>query len=267
MFTGFILSLREGLEAALLIAIIFSILTKKDENGLKKWIWLGSAAGIAASLATAIVLTLIRVSLTGTAEVLFEGFSLLLAAVILTWVIFWMRGESRKQTTRLITKVESASNKFTLFGLAFLVVIREGIELSLFLLAAGTLANPFLTLLSALTGLAVAVLLGWLWMRSTRRVSLQKFFALTNILLVIFAAGLLSRAAHEFIEVGWLPALVEPLYDISRVIPANGALGEFLGSLVGFNPTPALTESLVYVFYLIGIITISFTIHSKQREN
>jgi high-affinity iron transporter len=266
MLTGFILALREGLEAALLIAIVFSILTKKDENGLKKWIWLGSAAGLVASFAAAIILTLIRVSLTGTAEILFEGFSLLLAAIILTWVIFWMRGESRKQTNRLITKVESASNKFNLFGLAFLVVVREGVELSLFLLAAGTLANPILTLLAALGGLAAAVLLGWLWTRSTRRFSLQKFFTLTNILLVIFAAGLLSRAAHEFIEVGWLPALVEPLYDISRVIPANSALGEFLGSLVGFNPAPALAETLTYAIYLVGIIAISFTFHNKQHE-
>ncbi len=268
MFTGFILALREGLEAALLIGIIFSILGKKGDTGSKKWVWLGTLVGVLVSAAVAIILTIIHVSLEGTAEKLFEGFSMLLAAVILTWVIFWMRQESHKQTTALTSKVESKpSGKFNLFILAFVAVVREGVELSLFLLAAGGMANPTLVLLAALGGLAIAVLLGWLWTKTTSKVTLQKFFALTNILLVIFAAGLLSRAAHEFIELGWLPALVDPLYNISQFIPSTSAFGKFLGSLFGYSSTPALAETLIYLIYLIVISIISFCAPRRATMN
>ncbi|MCX7671562.1 MAG: FTR1 family protein, partial [Anaerolineae bacterium] len=141
---------------------------------------------------------------------------------------------------------------WALFGVAFLAVVREGLELAL-LLVATSLQNPaFATLVGALIGLAAATLLGVLLYRGVVRLNLRLFFAVTNVLLLLFAAGMVGLGIHELVEAGIAPAIVEPVYDINPFFSDQSLAGEMLKSLFGFNGNPALSEALAYIAYLVA---------------
>ena len=147
---------------------------------------------------------------------------------------------------------------------AFLAVFREGVELALFLLAVEKASTPLQTLVGSLTGLAGAALLGWMLFSSTRKLNLRGFFKVTNILLIIFAAGMVAAGVHEFNEAGIIPALINPVWDISGFLSNTSELGLLLKALVGYNATPSLSELLAYVVYLIGVTVYTFARKPKQ---
>ncbi len=200
MLPSFLLALREGVEAALIIGILFGALRKLQRRELTTSIWFGVISAVGVSLIVAVGLTLAGAQLEGTAEVVFEGFTMLFAAGLLTWMIIWMHNQSRFLKPRLEADVRQAVarpdieiGKRALFGVAFLAVVREGVELAIFLVAAGLATNPGWEMTGALVGLASAAGLGWLLFSSTRRLPLGSFFRLTNILLILFAAGLVAH--------------------------------------------------------------------------
>jgi high-affinity iron transporter len=196
-------------------------------------------------------------ALEGRAEELFEGAAMLAAAVLLTWMILWMHQQAKAMQKNLETGVKKAAggqgNPWALFWLSFLAVGREGFELVLFLLAVQAASGALQTYLGAALGLAAAVVFGWLLHTSTRRLSLRKFFLVTNILLVLFAAGLLAHGIHEFNEAGIIPSIVEHVWDVNPLLEEKSALGLMLTALFGYNANPSLSEVLAYLGYLLGV--------------
>jgi high-affinity iron transporter len=256
MLASFLLALREGLEAALIIGIVLGALRKLQRNDLAPTVWVGVGSAIFVSFAAGIGLYAIGAELEGQAEQIFEGLTMLLAAGVLTWMIFWMNQQSHSIKSDLeqgVNRTVSATDKRGLFWLAFLAVVREGIELALFLTAATFASSAESTVVGALLGLGTAVLLGWTLFATTVRLDLRRFFQVTGILLILFAAGLVAHGVHELVEAGLLPALIDPIWDINTLIPETSFVGMILKTLFGYSANPTLMEMLAYFGYLIAV--------------
>lgn len=252
MATSFLLSLREGLEAALIIGIVLGVLRKMDRRNLYSSVWLGALCAVLVSILAAIGLNWVGAEFEGQGEQLFEGITMLLAAGVLTWMVFWMRKQSKtlKQDIEVgVREAAQGSGQRALFFLAFLAVVREGIELALFLLAARLASNPMQEFVGAVLGISSAALLGWIIFASSRRLSLTKFFQSTNVLLALFGAGLVGLGIHEFNELGWIPAIVEHVWNLNALIPDESTVGQLLKALVGYNSSPSLSQVIAYAGY------------------
>lgn len=268
MLASFLLSLREGIEAALIIGIVLGALRKLDRSHMVPAVWYGAFAAVLVSLVTGILLTSFGLSLEGAAEQIFEGLAMLLAAGVLTWMIFWMNRQARSIKGELelgVHQATSTGGARGLFGLAFLAVVREGVELALFLTAATFASDPRSTILGSLFGLGVAVLLGWGLFASTLRLDLRRFFQVTGFLLILFAAGLVAHGVHEFNEVGWIPSVVEHVWDVNPILDENSTLGLLLKALFGYNGNPSLTEVLSYAAYFV-VISLSLRLIRHPAE-
>jgi high-affinity iron transporter len=268
MLASFLLALREGIEAALIIGIIFGVLRKMNKPQFSVIVWRGVAAAAALSVLSAVILNVVGTEFEGKGEQLFEGFAMLSAAALLTWAIFWMRKQSINVQQDLENDVRAATVSTSggaLFALSFLAVAREGLELALFLLAARLTSSPLNTYLGAGAGLLVAAGLGWLLFNSTRRLNLKQFFRVTNFLLVLFAAGLVGYGIHEFNEAGWIPAIIEPIYNINHLINDKGSIGLLLKALFGYNGNPSLTETFAYLGYFFSLGFILWGIPARKR--
>jgi len=266
MLSAYILSLREGLEAALIIGMVLGALRQMQRKDLALSVWLGAGSAALLSLLTAILLSHLGLELKDPAEAIFEATTMLLAAGILTWMIFWMSKQSRNLKSNLGSGVQKASQagKWSLFGLAFLAVLREGVELALFLAAASFSSSAPQTAPGALLGLGTAALLGWALFATTLRLNLRHFFQVTGVLLVLFAAGLVAHSLQEFNGLGWVPPVTEHIWNINRFLNEQSTFGQVLAALFGYNASPSLTEALAYSGYF-GIVLGVLLIHQKRR--
>lgn len=265
MLPTYLLSLREGLEAALIIGIVLGALAKIRRNDLSPAVWLGTLSAVGVSILTALLLTTFGMSLEETAEQIFEGITMLIAAGILTWMIFWMSKQARFLKSELeagVNKAAASTGKRAMFWLAFVAVVREGVELAIFVTAAffagdqsQVTSNIIQTLAGTILGLGTAALLGWTLFATTVRLDLRRFFQVTGILLILFAAGLVAHGVHEFNEVGWIPAVVEHVWDMNVVLDEASVLGQLLRTLFGYNGNPSLTEVIAYFAYL-AVVTV-----------
>jgi high-affinity iron transporter len=263
MLPTYLLSLREGLEAALIIGIVLGALSKIRRTDLSPAVWLGNLSAIGVSVLTAVLLTTFGMSLEEEAEQIFEGITMLIAAGILTWMIFWMRKQARFLKGELeagVNKAVATTGKPAMFWLAFVAVVREGVELALFITAAffageqsQITTNITQTLAGTILGLGTAGLLGWTLFATTVRLDLRRFFQVTGILLILFAAGLVAHGVHEFNEVGWIPAVVEHIWDVNAIVDENSVTGQLLKTLFGYNGNPSLTEMIAYFAYLVAV--------------
>ena len=250
-FGGLLTGLREGVEAALIVGIIASYLVKIGRADRLASVWFGVAAAIASSIAIGVLAFVLLGSLQGTAEQIFAG-----TASLLTYMLFWMRKQAVTLGAELRGGVDRAVASTSMLGLsllAFTAVIREGIETALFLLGQTTAASGegLSVVLGALVGLLIAAGIGVLIFRAGLRLNLSAFFNVTGAALVVIASGLLSYGVHEFIEVGLLPALINPVYDISAILPHKEGIGQFLRAIGGYSSTPELTTLLAQGAYLI----------------
>ncbi len=260
MLASYLLSLREGIEAALIVGIVLGALRQIRREDLKPVVWLGVLIAAGISLLTGILLNLLGASLEGPAEPIFESLTMILAAILLTWMIFWMNRVGRTLKSDLEADVQRAANissKRALFLVAFVSVLREGVELALFLTATVFASDTAQTIFGAFLGLGTAILLGWLLFATTVRLDLRRFFQVTGVLLILFAAGLVAHAVHELNEVGWIPAIIEHVWDMNHIINEKSLLGQFLTALFGYNGNPSLTEILTYFLYLIAVFFFS----------
>ena len=251
MLPSFLLSLREGLEAALIVGIVLGALHKMHRSELASSVWWGVIAASAVSLAAGVLLTALGLGLEEPFEQVFEGVTMFLAAGILTWMIFWMNRQSRQIKGELESGVRKALTQSAgaLFALAFFAVVREGIELALFLTASAFASDALQTLSGAALGLAVSGLLGWGLFASSIKLDLRRFFQATGILLILFAAGLAAHGVHEFNEIGWIPAIVEHVWDVNFIVDENSTFGAILKALFGYNASPSLSEVAAYLVY------------------
>jgi high-affinity iron transporter len=253
MISSFLLTLREGLEAALIISLVLGSLKQINRSDLSRVVWRGAISALVLSVLAAVGLNILGTDFKDPAESIFEGLAMLLAAGILTWMIFWMQRQARSLKGEIETSVREtmvSQGGRGLFFLAFLAVIREGLELSLYLLAVRITSTPLQTLFGAVLGLAGAVAFGWLLFASTHRFNLARFFQVTNILLVIFAAGLVANSAHELIISGWIPAGIAQVWNINPILNEKSVIGQVLNTLVGYHSQPSLTEILAYLGYI-----------------
>ncbi|MBR9681850.1 MAG: high-affinity iron transporter [Candidatus Altiarchaeota archaeon] len=260
MVSGFLITLRETLEASLVVGLILSYLSRTKQTDFNRFVYAGIFAGLAASLAGAFLFIKLAGGFTGRAEQLFEGTVMLIGAFLLTTLILWIM-KHRNVAKKVHGHVEDHLSKAGGWGLFFLVftaILREGIETVIFLGAASFASGS--DLIWSLGGVAVALLLGFLFFEGSMKVNLKTFFNMTNLLLVLFAAGLVAHGIHEFQEAGVIPIINEHLWDINPptnldgTYPAlheNGAVGGFFKGLFGYNGNPSLIEVLSYIGYLV----------------
>ena len=190
MVPGFLIALREGLEAALIVGITLSVLSKAGQERYRKWVWLGVGSAVILSVIVAGALQAFGANLEGRAEEIFEGATMMLAAGVLTWLIFWMYRQSQRYQDFIAHGVQQAASHnqhWGLFGIAFFAVLREGIDTALFLTATALTLSRDQAFLGGLAGLAVAGLLGWALFASAIRLNVRRFFQVTSIILILFA--------------------------------------------------------------------------------
>jgi high-affinity iron transporter len=257
MLASFLLALREGIEAALIVGIVLGALRKMNRTQLNAQVWRGVIAAVGLSVVAALALNALGAEFEGAAEEIFEGAAMITAALLLTWMIVWMRRQAGSLKQEIESNVrEAAGSKNSgqaLFWLAFLAVGREGFELVLFLIAAQMSSDAIQTTIGAVIGLALALALGWMIFATSKRLSLQQFFSVTNVLLILFAAGLVAHGVHEFNEAGIIPNGIEHVWDVNAIINEKETFGQLLTALFGYNGNPSLTEVIAYWLYFAGL--------------
>ena len=256
MLANFLIGLREGLEAALIVSILVAYLIKTgNSKGARTVLW-GVVVAILTSVLSGIAIAeFIQVVPEGTNEII-AGLASIIAVFFVTWMIFWMARQSRGLKAELHQKIDTAAGSSTLalLGVAFFAVIREGVETAVFIWSAsratGAETNP---ILGAILGLLVAAVLGYLIFRGALVINLSKFFKYTGSFLIIVAAGILAYGVHELQEIGWFPFLTDTSYDLSSVIPKDGALDTLLRGTISFRSAPSMLESLVWFGFVIPV--------------
>jgi high-affinity iron transporter len=250
---------REGLEASLIVGIVLGYLAKTENRRYFRLIWLGTAAAVAVSVAAGAALFFTIGELEGRGEQIFEGVAMLSAVAVLTWMIFWMRKQAANIKKELEAKLASAIAAGSAIGLAsvvFFAVLREGVETALFLFAIGESSTPLATGIGAVVGLAISISLGVAIYMGSRRLNLRQFFTATGLLLIVFAAGLLAHAVHEFQEASVLPGTVEHLWNTNGIVSEDSHFGKFLTALFGYNGDPSALEVGVWITYLVFTLTL-----------
>lgn len=253
MAAALLITLREGLEAALIIGIILAYLKRTGHGGRSGVVWTGTLAAAVLSVFVAGGIFLTAGEFSGRAEELFEGTAMFTAAGVLTYMILWMRRQAINIRAHLVAQVDSAlaaGSPLALGLLAFVAVGREGIETALFMFAASRTAGAGATSAGGALGLGLAALLGYLLYRGTYRINLRAFFNVTSVLLLLFASGLLAHGIHEFHEAGVIPPVIAPVWDIGWLLPETSVAGGFLKALFGYNANPSLVEVLAWAGYL-----------------
>jgi high-affinity iron transporter len=266
--SGLLTGLREGVEAALIVSIILAYLAKTGNQRHFGKIWIGAGAAVGVSIAIGLALFITIGGFEEPAEQIFEGFAMVIAAGVVTWMLFWMRRTAANLKGELQAGVDRALVSGGVLGLAllaFTAVIREGIETALFLMGQATAAGSEATstLVGAVIGLAIAVAIGWGLYRGARVINLRTFFQWTGVALIFIAAGLLSHGIHEFIEAGWIGFGTGTAFDISGILPheaepengALGVIGSILRALVGYTSTP---EWITFVAWLVYIVVVLY---------
>jgi high-affinity iron transporter len=265
LIAGLMTGLREGVEAALIVSIILAYLSQTGNRRHFSKIWIGTVAAVVVSLLIGIGLFVTVGGFEEPYEQLFEASTMILATAVLTWMLFWMRRQARSVKGELQAAVDRVLTEGSAWGLAvlaFTAVIREGVETSLFLVgqvnaaAAEGAGGELGTLLGALIGLAIAVAIGWMIYTGSRRINYGTFFRLTGLVLVFIAAGLLSHAVHELIEVSWITVLTGTAFDLSAILPDDAGVGMFLRALFGYAAAPEVLTLIVYLAYLVPVLIL-----------
>ena len=257
MGSSFLITLREGLEISLVLAIILTYLAKTNRRHLFRPVALGSAVAGGVCIVAGIAFHLVVGEFQGKTEQAIEGCIALLAAAVLTWMIFWMRKNARGMSAELRVRIDNAADRSAraVAVVAFAAVVREGFETVLFLLGAESgSSSGSAVIIGGILGLAVSAGLGVLIYRSGNRINLRNFFTVTGGLLILFAAGLFGKAFHEFRELfgveGW-PA--QSLWTVAKGPLASGTLHDFLEGIFGWSPNPERIRVLAYVGYLVPV--------------
>jgi len=258
MGSSFLITLREGLEASLILAILLTYLKKTDRWADARYVWTGTFAAIGICLVAGIGIFLALDGLNGKVKYATEGFIALFAMAVLTHMIFWMRTHARTLGADLRAKVDR-SVAGALAIIAFGAVVREGLETVLFLLSAETeSASGTDVVIGGVIGLALSVVIGYVVYRSGNRVNLKTFFNVTAVLLLLFAAGLAGKAVHELREfIGWENGwLVQPMWTIDGGMWASGTFYDFMRGLFGWHAQPENIRVFAYFAYLVPVLAL-----------
>lgn len=279
-----ILALREGLEAVLVIIIILLYLKKTEQQGYRKYVYFGAVLAIIMSIIFAIIFTVLIGGFTGILEEIFEGYTFIISGIFVITLVLWISNEGPRMKSKIEEKVEKSIRKEKLLALTtltFVIILREGIELVLILTgttAVGSL-HIFEVMLGSMIGLGLAFLVGILIFYGVRTINLSKFFKITNIILILFAVGLITFGVHEFIEAGVMNPIIEEVWNIKHILPeafpdGNPAtleffeiLGSLLKALFGYNANPSLLEVIIYPTLLISIGMLSLYLWKRGSKS
>ncbi|MFD4140437.1 MULTISPECIES: iron uptake transporter permease EfeU [unclassified Streptomyces] len=257
MFGNYLIGLREGLEASLVVCILIAYLVKTGRRDALRPIWIGIGIAVAISLGFGFGLEYGSQELTFEAQELLGGSLSVLAVCLVTWMVFWMRRTARHLRSELHGKLDAALQMGTgaLVATAFLAVGREGLETALFVWASvraateGTGNQAPLT--GVLLGIATAVVLGWLFYRGALKINLARFFTWTGGMLVVVAAGVLAYGVHDLQEARFLGGLADKAFDVSTAIPPDSWYGTLLKGVFNFQPVPTVLQVTVWGLYLV----------------
>jgi high-affinity iron transporter len=254
----FIIGLREGLEASLIVGIVAAFLVAERRRDALGWMAAGVAAAVALCFGVAVVLQLLSRDLPERAQEILESAIALVAVLAVTWMILWMRGHARTLKRTLEEGVRgalAAGSVRALVAMAFLAVLREGFETSVFLLALFQHAeSPAAARLGAALGIALAVAIGYGIYRGGVRIDLARFFRVTGIVLVFVAAGLCAAAVHSAHEAGLITILQSRAIDLSWLIRPGTPLAALITGMLGLQPEPTRAEALAYLLYLVPML-------------
>jgi high-affinity iron transporter len=272
MIANFLIGLREGLEAALVVSILIAYLVKSDRRHLLPRIWTGVGVAVLISLGFGALLTFGPHGLTFEAQEAIGGSLSIIAVGFVTWMIFWMAGAARSLSGQLRGQIDRAAEgaRWSLAVVALLAVGREGLETALFLWAATQAstsagASTVGPLLGAAAGIAVAVVLAYLIYRGALKLNLSKFFTYTGGFLIIVAAGVLAYGVHDLQEAGILPGLHALAFDVSSVIPPTSWYGALLKGIFNFSPATTTLQAAVWLCYVIPVMTI-FVLRTRKAH-
>lgn len=286
MLSTFLIGLREGLEAALVVGILVAYVRKIGRHDVVHRIWIGVVLAVLLSLGVGALLTWGTYGLTFEAQELIGGGLSIVAVAMVTWMVFWMQKTARSLRHELESGIDRALERsaWALVFIGFVSVAREGIETALFLWSAVQSADSHSAWLGAVLGLLTATVLGWLIYRGMITVNLAVFFTWTSVLLIVVAAGVLAYAIHDLQEARFLPGPFEAppdgassfvarwygqdawLFRIGDVISPTGVLGVLLKGTVGFSPEMTKLEVLVWAVYLTVTMATYLAIHHKNRR-
>ncbi len=259
MFASYLIGLREGLEASLVVSVLIAFLVKSDRKDRLPQVWGGVAVAVVLSVGFGALLTFTAARLEYTSQELFEAITSLLAVVFVTWMIFWMRRAARALSGELRGKLSEALEvgSLAVVVMAFLAVAREGLETALLFFAfaqgATTTADP---LIGVTLGVLTAVLIGWGIYASAIRINLTRFFTWTGLLLIVVAAGILKYGVHDLQEAGVLPGLSTYAFDISAALPADSWYGNVLSGMFNITPQPSVVEVMAWAAYLVPTLVL-----------
>jgi high-affinity iron transporter len=257
---NYLIGLREGLEATLVVSILVAFLVKSDRRGRLPQVWSGVATAIALSVGFGAILYYVAEDLLDSEQKeLFDAVTSTLAVVFVTWMIFWMRRFARALAGDLRGKLEHAIGlgTFAVVAMAFFAVVREGLETAmLFYAAAQGATTTAVPLLGLLGGIATAVALGWFIYAGAIRVNLGTFFRWTGVLLILVAAGIFKYGVHDFQESGVLPGLNTVAFDISTTYDSSSWYAALLGGMFNFSATPSVLEVVAWIAYAIPVLIL-----------
>ena len=261
VLSSFLITLREGVEAALIVGVILGYLKKVGAKSLERPFFIGIGFGAAASVAVAAIFSLLAVEFEGNLETLFEGVTMVISMVVLTTVILWMNENSKAYSEGLKRKVDEAlagTKTLAFASLAFISIFREGVETVLFLGSTSFTSSGAQTLLGGLLGLGASVAFAIAIIKYSARLDLKMFFNITGFLLIMFAAGLTARAVFEFQEAGYIAPIVDHVWNINWLVDDQGRLGMILTALFGYDGSPSLSEVLGYVLYWVAVAILIY---------
>jgi High-affinity Fe2+/Pb2+ permease len=267
VFASYLIGLREGLEAALVVSILVAFLVKSDRRDRLGHVWTGVGIAVALSVAFGALLTFTAAHLEYEHQELFEAVTSLLATGFVTWMIFWMRGAARSIGGELRARLGEAVavGSTAVVVVAFLAVAREGLETALLFFAsaqgAATTAAP---LIGISLGVLTAIALAWGIYASAIRINLGVFFTWTGLLLILVAAGILKYAVHDLQEAGVLPGLNTLAFDISGALPPDAWYSALLAGMFNITAQPSVLEVVAWAAYAVPVLTL-FLLPGRAR--
>ena len=281
MIASFLITFRETLEAALIIGIVLAYLAKTKKTEHNKTVYSAIICAAIASAIGAFLFSALAGGFEGRAEEIFEGTSMLFASFLITFTILWMI-KQKHMVVHLHKKITAAFQRqktqtIWLFFLVFMSVFREGIETVIFLGAASFATSEGGGVTGALLGIVIASILGYIVFNASKKINIKQFFNITSVMLILFSAGMVSQAVHEFEEAKLIPAYIEHVWDINPqqnpdgtypLFHHKGYIGALFKELFGYSGSPSLWQVVSYVLYILLIIFLwrkIESVHASQK--
>ncbi|MFX1593450.1 MAG: FTR1 family protein, partial [Promethearchaeota archaeon] len=257
-------------------------LKKTEQSFYNKYVYIGIVLAIASSIIFALLFTALFGGFTGILEQFFEGITFIVSGIFILTLVFWISKEGPKMRKNLEEKIEESiktQKMFSISIIAFIIILREGIELILLLTGTASIGSldHINVILGAITGLGISILIGFLVFFGIKSINLKLFFKVTNIMLILFAVGLITFGIHEFIEAGIINPIIEEFWNIKHILPESypdgnpstsvflEIIGALLKALFGYNANPSLLEVIIYPLLLVSIGLISVWIWRKNK--